>query len=89
VCDYDLPDVGDPTATVPPAPTVRAAGPAVIVTAEPRAVIELRTGGEVVAEQTASPGGWATFTHVPAGTYVLRQVVDDAPGLRTVPVTIG
>jgi hypothetical protein len=89
VCDYDLPSVGDPTATVPPAPTVRAAGPAVIVTAEPHAVIELRAGGEVVAEQTASPGGRATFTHVPSGTYVLRQVVDGAPGLRTVAVTVG
>lgn len=88
VCDYDLPSVGDPDARVAPAPHVRTAAHVLIVSATPGAVVELRSGGDVVAEYAANRGGRLTITHVPSGTYVLRQVVDDAPGLRSAPVTV-
>jgi hypothetical protein len=45
--------------------------------------------GEVVASTTANRAGIAVLPKVAAGTYVLRQVVDGAPGLRTVPITVG
>ncbi|HEU4544170.1 MAG TPA: DUF6351 family protein [Jiangellaceae bacterium] len=89
VCDYDLPSVGDPAATVPSVPVVRVAGPVVIAHVEPGAVVELRSGGAVVDEAKANPAGVAVLTGVADGTYVLRQVVDGSPGLRTEPVNVG
>jgi hypothetical protein len=88
VCDYDLPSVGDPAAIVPGEPGVRTAGPDVIVRAERGATVEIRAGGEVIAEQTANRGGLAIFPRVESRTYVVRQVVDGNPGLRTAPITI-
>jgi hypothetical protein len=88
VCDYDLPSVGDPSATVAAAPAVRVAGHVVIARAEPGAIVELRSGGVVVDEAVANRGGIAVMTMVPAGTYVVRQVTDGGPGLRTAPITV-
>jgi hypothetical protein len=89
VCDYDLPSVADPAADVADAPDVRVAGPVVIARAEPGATVELRGGGSVLDEAVANRGGVAVLPRVPAGTYVMRQVVDGNPGLRTSPVTVG
>ncbi|HEX6232166.1 MAG TPA: DUF6351 family protein [Jiangellaceae bacterium] len=88
VCDYDLPSVGDPTADVAGAPDVRVAGPVLIAHAEPGATVELRTGGAVIDEAVANRGGIAVLPRVPAGAYVLRQVVDGNPGLRSIPITV-
>ena len=59
-----------------------------IAGAEPGATVELRTGGDVIDEATANRAGVAILTGVADGTYVLRQVVDGNPGLRTSPVTV-
>ena len=88
VCDYDLPSVGDPAATVAGAPAVRVAGHVVIARAEPGAIVELRSGGDVIDQAVANRGGIAVMTDVPAGTYVLRQVTDSGPSLRTAPITV-
>lgn len=88
VCDYDLPSMGDPAADVAAEPRVRHVGRNLLVTAEPRATVELRTRGEVVQERTTNPVGLVLLNRIPAGTYVLRQVVDGEPGLRTAPVDV-
>jgi hypothetical protein len=88
VCDYELPSVGDPEAVVPAAPDVRAAGRALVVTAEPGATVQLRAGGDVVDERVANRAGRTVFANVASGTYIVRQVVHNNPGLRTAPLTI-
>jgi hypothetical protein len=89
VCDYDLPDVGDPTATVPDAPAVRQVGQGNLqIIGAASAEVEIRQDGEVVASGTTNRAGRLTLTGVEPGHYVVRQVVDGHVGLRTDPVEV-
>ena len=89
VCDYDLPDVGDPSAVVPAVPAVRQIGEGNLqVVGEADAVVQVRVDGEVVAGGTANRAGRLTLTGVAPGTYVVRQIVDGNIGLRSDPVEV-
>ncbi|MFW6203623.1 MAG: DUF6351 family protein [Actinomycetota bacterium] len=88
VCDYDLPSVGDPEADVAAAPDVVHVGRNLLVIGEPAATVELRAADEVVLEAGTNAAGLAVLTRIPAGTYVVRQVVNGEPGLRTEPVEV-
>lgn len=88
VCDYDLPGVADPEASVPDAPRVHTAGPLVIVRAERGATVELRQGGEVIDTQKARWSGIVIFRHMEDGTYVVRQIDDGNVGERSTPFDV-
>jgi hypothetical protein len=89
VCDYDLRGVADPRADVPGAVEANG-GPALVqVTgAEPGATIEVRQGGEVVAEFDVDATGAGGLVGLEEGTYVLAQRVDGQRGLLSAPVTV-
>jgi hypothetical protein len=88
VCDYDVADVGDPSAEVAPVPSVRQVGRNLQVEGVRGATIELRQDGEVVATATANAAGRATLTGLEPGTYVARQLLDGEPGLRSLPIEL-
>jgi hypothetical protein len=88
VCDYDVAGVADPRAEVAPEPTVRQVGRNLQVQGIRGATIEIRQAGEVVATATVNAAGRATVTGLDAGTYVLRQLIDGQPGLRTAPIEL-
>jgi hypothetical protein len=88
VCDYDVAGVADPRAEVAPEPAVRQVGRNLQVEGTRGATIEIRQDGEVVATATANAAGRATVTGLDAGTYVLRQLIDGRPGLRTAPIDL-
>jgi hypothetical protein len=88
VCDYELRGVADPRAQVPGAVQV-SGGPASVQVsgAEPGATIEVRQGGEVVAEFDAASGEGG-LVGLPEGTYVVAQRVAGQRGLLSAPVTV-
>jgi len=90
VCDYELAGVGDPRVDVPGLITdVEVRGASVHVAgAEPRAEVQLRADGEVVATARANPQGRATIARLAAGTYVITQVVDGQRGLLSEPTEL-
>jgi hypothetical protein len=89
VCDYELPSVARPGVSVPAAPQVRADGVRIHVSgAEPRAEIQVRDAGEVIATARTNPQGRATLAPMEPGTYVVVQVVDGKRSLLSEAVTI-
>ncbi len=73
VCDYRLPGVADPRASVPEPVQARADGRAIRVSgAEPGAELELRQNGEVVDVERADDRGRAVIEPGP-GNWVLAQ----------------
>ncbi|WP_157041736.1 hypothetical protein [Nitriliruptor alkaliphilus] len=54
--------------------------------AVPRAEVQLRQDGEVVA--TANPAGQATFAGLEPGTYVTAQTIDGQRSLLSHPVEV-
>jgi hypothetical protein len=89
VCDYGVPGVADPRAEVAAAPSATTTGAQLRVEgAAPRAEVQLRQGGEVIATRTANPNGKVTFAPVDPGTYVVAQVVDGQRSLLSEPVTV-
>lgn len=89
VCDYDLPDVGDPSIDVAGAPSVAAIGAGITVRdAEAGASVQLREHGDVVATTTANPAGVARFAGIDPGTYTVAQLVDGQRSTLSSPVTV-
>jgi hypothetical protein len=88
VCDYDLPGMGDPDASVPAAPHVRTAGPLVIVRAERGATVELRQDGDVVESKLARRSGIVIFFGISEGTYTARQIHGGNVGQRSAPFDV-
>ena len=87
-CDYDVAGVGDPRVEVPSKPMARQVGRNLQIEGDPGATIEIRQGGEIVTTATANAAGRATVTGLADGTYVIRQLVDGEPGLRTAPIEL-
>jgi hypothetical protein len=68
---------------------LRAAGPRIQVSGvEPRAEVQLRSGGEVVDTARANPQGRVTFAPVEPGNYTAVQVVDGQRSLLSEGVTV-
>jgi hypothetical protein len=89
VCDYGVPGVADPRAEVAGAPSATASGASLRVEgAAPRAEVQLRHDGEVVATRIANPNGTVTFAPVGPGTYVIAQVVAGQRSLLSEPVEV-
>jgi hypothetical protein len=89
VCDYGVPGVADPRAEVAAAPTATTSGAQLRVEgAEPRAEVQLRRDGEVIATTTANPNGRATFAPVEPGTYVVAQLVGGQRSLLSEPIEV-
>jgi hypothetical protein len=89
VCDFGVPGVADPRAEVAAAPSATVSGASLRVeAAAPRAEVQLRRGGEVIATATADPSGEVTFAPTGPGTYVIAQVFDGQRSLLSEPVEV-
>jgi hypothetical protein len=89
VCDYGFPSVARPGLEVADAPDIRTDGARIQVSGvEPRAEVQLRSGGEVVDTARANPQGRVTFAPVEPGSYTAVQVVDGQRSLLSEGVTV-